>query len=373
LARFWAAEFGEEAGPSPGLLPGLGPLLSQSFGGIGMLELRRNGKSLDRTVAVTFSPLEEEREALKRLLGPGVCIVYLKDCDEVARRESLGKAEVLFCNNFSISEISAEEVSCLKELKFIQTLFAGVDKTPFENLPQGVKMASNAGAFAGPVSEHAMALALTCAKRIFPKSDLMRGGRFDRTPTNRQLSEGLCAIIGFGGIGKALAPKMRALGMEIHAVNRSGGNEDGADRFWSLSEIDALLPLADLTFLSIPLTLQTRGLINRRRLEIMKKDAILVNVARAPIIVRVDLLEHLKANPQFFFGGDVWWREPEGDEALISNDPLFELPNVVPTPHNADRVQGADLVATENASENIRRYLDGQPPQCIVNPRDYMV
>ncbi len=337
------------------------------------MKLEREGKSPERTVAVTFSPSEEEKEVIKRILEPRACLVYLDGCDEVARSDALGKAEVLFCNNFSSSEISVEEVTCLKNLIFIQTLFAGVDKTPFENLPKGIEMASNAGAFAVPVSEHAMALALTCAKRIFPKSDMMRRGRFDRTPTNKNLSGGLCAIVGFGGIGKALGPKMRALGMEIHAVSRSGQVEDGADRFWSLSELDSLLPLADLVVLSIPLTLQTRGLFNRRRLGIMKKDAILVNVARAPIIVREDLFEHLKANPRFFFGGDVWWREPEEDEALISNDPLIELHNVVATPHNADRVQGADLAATEKASQNIRRYLDGQTPQCIVNPLDYLV
>jgi len=338
-----------------------------------MDDLQKKEECPNRTVAVTFDPVEEQKKAINLILEPRARVVYLKNYDSLRRGEVLGRTEILFCDNFASSEISREEVSGCKALKFIQTLYAGVDKTPFENLPKNVHLASNAGAFAGPVSEHTMALTLTCAKKIFPKEDLMRKGRFDRTPSNKQLSGGICVVVGFGGIGRAVAQKMRAFGMAIHVVNRSGGSENGTDRAWSLSDIDTILPFADVVVLSIPLTTETRGLFNRRRLEIMKDDAILVNVSRAPIIIHDDLLEHLQSNPRFFFGSDVWWREPEGEEALLSNDPILGLPNVVATPHNADCVPGAELVATEKASENIRRYLEGKSPQCLVNLNDYLI
>ena len=233
-------------------------------------------------------------------------------------------------------------------------------------------MASNAGTFAEPLAEQVMALVLACAKRLFPKFSGMRAGKFDRASTNRFLSGGTCLIVGFGGIGKAVARRMRALGMKVWGVNRSGRTDEPVDRIGTMGELDAMLPDADVAVLCLPLAAGSRGMIDRKRLESMKPDAILVNVGRGPLVDEEDLYRHLLTRPDFFYGADVWWDEPDGDEPFSLRFPFLDRPNVVGTPHNADRVPGMDLQATAVGARNIRRFLEGELPRNVVNPSDYL-
>ena len=326
---------------------------------------------MDELVAVSFDPVEGGREAILAQLQGLAQVEFLTDLDERARASAVSRAKVLFASHFYPGEIREDEWEAFGALQFIQTLYAGVEKTPFHLVPPGVVLASNAGTFAEPLAEQVLTLALACAKRLFPKFAGMKAGHFDRSPTNRMLGGGTCLIVGFGGIGKAVARRMRALGMTVWGVNRSGTSDEPADRLGTMADLDAMLPAADVVVLCLPLTPQSRGLIGRSRLELMKPDAILVNVGRGALVEEEALYRHLLTRPDFFYGADVWWEEPHGEELFSPRLPILDRPNVVGTPHNADRVPGMDREATEVAARNIRRFLQGERPKNIVNPADY--
>lgn len=327
---------------------------------------------MDNLVAVSFTPVEGGREVILEQLRGLADVVFLADLDPASRASAVGRASVLFASHFYRGEIPDSEWPGFGSLRFIQTVYTGVEKAPFALLPAGAVLSSNAGTFAEPLAEQVMALVLACAKRLFPKFAGMRAGKFDRSPTNRFLSGGTCVVVGFGGIGKAVARRMGAFGMKVWGLNRSGRTDEPVDRIGTMEELDAMLPEADVTVLCLPLTPESRGMIDRERLESMKPGAILVNVGRGPLVDEEDLYRHLLTHPDFFYGADVWWEEPEGDEPFSPRFPFFDRPNVAGTPHNADRVPGMDIEATTVGVRNIRRFLEGEPPRNIVNPSDYL-
>ena len=326
---------------------------------------------MDKLVAVSFEPVEGAREAILAQTQGLAAVAFLKDLSPEARAAAVERADVLFASHFYAGEIPESEWSRFRKLRFVQTVYTGVERAPFSLIPEGAVLACNAGVFAEPLSEQVMLLALACAKRFLPKYGLMKGGTFDRSPTNRLLAGGTCGIVGFGGIGKAVAKRMSALGMKIRAVNRSGRTGEPVEWAGTLDRLDEMLPECDVVVLCLPLTASSRGLVDGRRLALMKEDATLVNVGRGSLVVEEDLYRHLVAHPVFHYGADVWWDEPDADHGFTPRFPFLDLPNVAATPHNGDRIPGIDLEVTTVAARNIRRFLEGEPPANVVNASDY--
>ena len=139
-----------------------------------------------------------------------------------------------------------------------------------------------------------------------------------------------------------------------------------------MEDLDALLGATDILVISLPLTRTTDGLIGRRELSLMKPDAILVNVARGPIIDEDALYEHLEHNPSFSAGIDAWWQEPRGERAFATRRPFLNLPNVIGSPHNSGMVAGSLTEAAARAADNVARHLRGEPIRNLVNLSDYV-
>jgi phosphoglycerate dehydrogenase-like enzyme len=123
---------------------------------------------------------------------------------------------------------------------------AGVDRVPFDQIPDGVAVASNAGAYAEPMAEHVLALALALAKRLPQEHASLARGVFDQETPNRSIRGSLVGILGFGGIGQASARLFQALGAHVHAINRSGRTEALVDQIGTMEDLDALLREADI-------------------------------------------------------------------------------------------------------------------------------
>jgi phosphoglycerate dehydrogenase-like enzyme len=104
----------------------------------------------------------------------------------------------------------------------------------------------------------------------------------------------------------------------------------------------------------------------------MKPTALLVNVARAGIIVQGALYEHLRANPDFSAGIDTWWHEPPLGEGFRTDYPFFDLPNVIGSPHNSSIVAGSHAFAARHAAANVRRYLQSGSLAGTVRREDYL-
>ena len=286
-----------------------------------------------------------------------------------AARAALREASAIMSYN-TLKELRPEELPLISHVKLIQLGAAGIDFIPVGDLPAGVPVASNAGAFSEPMAEHALAMALCAAKRLmFEHAELVHG-RFHQQTQNRMLAGAVCGVFGFGGIGVATARLMRCVGMRVHAINRRGASDEQVDWIGKPEQLDALLAASDVFVVASPLTRATEGIIGERELGLMKPDAILVNLARGEIIDEAALYAHLKANPNFTACIDAWWIEPVRHGRFQMDQPFMQLPNVIASPHNSASVAMARGLGLSRAAANCRRALLGEPVANLIGADD---
>jgi len=324
-----------------------------------------------RLVAVSY-PVDDEFKGINTgVLSADAEVVFTAGLDGQERRQALHEADALI--GFRLGqEVPDGALGVSPRLGLIQLLPAGADGVDFAAVPERLVIASNVGAYAKPIAEHVMAMALALARRLPQRHAALARGEWDQEHLLHTLDGAVCAVLGFGGIGKATAALMRAFGARIHAINSSGRSEEPADFVGTLADLDQVLAAADVAVISLPLTRATRGLIGARELRLMKPDAILVDVARAAIVDERALFEHLSANPEFCAGIDTWWHEPTPHSGFHTDYPFLSLPNVIGSPHNSGIVAGVLQHAARMAAENVRRYLHGEPLTGLVRREDYL-
>jgi len=328
--------------------------------------------NLKKNILVTYTPPEAEKGLYREILEDLAHIHYLHGESGAKRLKLLKEAEVLIALGFSRKEIDPREVSKLQNTQLIQLVYAGADNIPFALVPDGILLASNAGAFAEPIAEHVLALTLALAKKLVPKNKLLQQGTFDRSGLHRELRGGVCGIIGFGGNGREIAKVMQALGMKIYGINRSGRSGGPLDFIGTVADLQMVLEASDVVVVTTPLTSATRNLIGKNQLEWMKDTAILINVGRGDVINQRALYEHLASHPDFCAGIDTWWSEPLKDTAFTLDYPFFDLPNIIGSPHCADHVPRSMPRATRCALENVKNYLRGNNIRGILRREDYL-
>lgn len=322
-------------------------------------------------LAVVFVPKDAERVIVSDVVSGAAEIRYLTDLDGSGRRDVLTRADVVLTRNTG-KELRPEELPLLAHARLIQFLSAGLDYLPLRQLPANVPVAKNAGAWAEPMAEHALAMALAAAKRLVVEHQNLVHGEFNQLTPNKLLRDGICGIFGFGGNGIATARLMRCIGMRIHAINRKGATEQKVDWIGTPDRLEKMLAAADVFLISAPLTTATQGLIGKRQLSIMKEDAILINIARGEIIDEDALYEHLKTHPRFVACIESWWIEPLRHGEFRMNRPFLQLPNVIGSPHNSSSVASAPEVALRYALANCRRALMGETPLNLISADERM-
>jgi glycerate dehydrogenase len=287
------------------------------------------------------------------------------------RGEAIAHADVILSWN-PLREFSEHDYPRMTHARFMQLLSAGADHIPFRLFPETLVVAGNAGAYARPMAEHVMAMTLALAKNLRQGHSKLAAGQFDQFGMNRSLRGSTCAILGFGGIGKATAQLMRAFGVKVLAVNTSGRTDEEVDFIGTLQDLEQVLGRADIVVVSLPLSRSTKGLIGQRELAWMKPDAILVNVARGEIIDEGAFYQHLQSHPAFKAGIDAWWIEPFRHGRFELHHPFLDLPNVLGSPHNSGMVPEAMAEATKQAVENIRHYLTEGPVKGVFRKEEYL-
>src|SRR5438876_7343443 len=273
-------------------------------------------------------------------------------------------------------ELTSENLQKMSGLKFVQSILAGVNHIPFANLNKNVIVSSNAGAYSDEVAEYALALLLSAAKRVVELHVSLRDQKWTLKRTLDEgseitvLREKVLGILGFGGIGSVVGRIAKPFGMQIYAYSRKKSAAKGVKFFTGTSGLTELLKKSHVVVLALPLTGQTASIINAKRLSEMRKDGILVNVARGELVDEKAMYDHLVANPNFRYATDVWWYR-ENRESIKTDYPFLSLPNFIGTPH----VSGPSGLATgrpvQLAVENTIRYLKGLRPRNIVNPEEY--
>jgi phosphoglycerate dehydrogenase-like enzyme len=323
------------------------------------------------TVTVTFAVRPQERAVIADALGETAQPVYLADLDDAGRMHALRHAAALLARDTG-KDLRPGEAQHIESARLVQFLTAGIDFVPLNSLPAGVPVAGNGGAYAEPMAEHALAMILAAAKRLLIEHTALTRGEFNQFTPNRTLTGKVCGILGFGGIGVATARLVRAFGMRVHAINRSGRSEEPTDWIGPVSELDTMLRAANVLIVSTPLTPATKDLIGARELGLMKPDAILVNLARGEVIQEAPLFAHLQAHPAFSACIDAWWIEPVRHGTFRVDHPFLTLPNVIGSPHNSASVPGMTEAALRRALANIRRALAGETPMYVLPPDQLM-
>ena len=319
-----------------------------------------------KNILVTYKTNEKEKEFYRNFFKDNV-ISFLDDYTETDEKEKiLLESEIIIAWN-PTKELEKFNKSLFRNFHFIQLLSAGYDHLKFDMFPDKCLIAANQGAYAPPMAEHTVAMILALAKKLRLHHNRMAEGKFEQLKSiTKQIKGATIGIIGFGSIGKEVTKLMRSFDVKIMALNTSGKTTEEVDFIDTLDDLDYLLIHSDFVVISIPLTDETEGLIGKRELELMKNDAILINVARGPIIKEKDLYEHLKNHPDFSAGIDAWWIEPFKFGQFKINYPFFELPNLTGSPHNSAIVENILIEGAGKAAENVERFLSNEEIKGVV-------
>jgi D-3-phosphoglycerate dehydrogenase len=248
-------------------------------------------------------------------------------------------------------------------VKLWQVLGTGLDHTDVATiLANGIPLANTPGQFSSiALAEHALFLMLIFSKRFFESQASVRN-RILCAPMNDELHGKTLALVGLGASGRELARRAKAMGMRILAIDVAPVSDQvreecGLTFFGAAADLPRLLSEADYLSIHVPLISSTRHMIDEAALKQMKASAVLINVARGEIVEERALLEALKAGRLRGAGLDVFAREP-----VDPQHPLFQLPNVVATPHVAGVTFGTSRRRAEAVVENLERIEQGLPP-----------
>jgi len=325
----------------------------------------------EHLVAVSYPVTEDYTTITEQVLDGQASVAYLRTMPDAERLAVLSQADALITWNPG-RELPSAALEQAAVPRFVQLLSAGADGVDFSKIPAHVIVAGNVGAYARPIAEHVLAMTLALARRLPERHAELARGEFNQDEPLITLDGAVCAVLGFGGIGKATAALMRALGARIQAVNTSGQTSEPVEFVGTMADLDKVLAAADVLVISLPLTNTTRGVIGARELALMKPTAIIVNVARGAIIDEGALYKHLREQPQFGAGIDAWWHEPRRGKTFRVDFPFFDLPNLLGSPHNSGIVPGVMESAASMAAENVLRYLRGQPVTGVMRREDYI-
>jgi phosphoglycerate dehydrogenase-like enzyme len=243
-------------------------------------------------------------------------------------------------------------------LRWIQLLTAGYDGLSFHGVPPWVSVSNAGDCYSPVVAEHGMALLLALVRRLPEIASNQARHAFDRSMQARltALDGGTLAIIGFGSIGREIAQRARAFGMRIIGVSRSARPDPLADEMRPIGELTAVLGRADAVVLAVPFSAETRHLIGAAELAACKRSALIVNVARGGVLDPVALGDALRQGRIGGAGLDVTEPEP-----LPPDDPLWDCPNLIVSPHIAG-FGGRRVLAclAEVVAGNYQRFRDGK-------------
>ena len=308
------------------------------------------------TVLVTYDPPAGERAVISETLGDGTDVHFLSDLDAHGRTLVLASADALLSWSPG-RDLQPGELTGATRLRLLQLLSAGADTVDFATVPDDVIVAANVGAYAQPMAEHVLGMALALAKRLPANHARLAAGEYPADPETSELRGAVAGIVGFGGIGRACADLLRPRACASTRSTRRDTPTPTSNSRVAPGDLERVLRASDVVVVAIPLTRDTRGLIGARELTWMKPTAVLINVARAAVIDEAALYDHLVASPRFSAGIDVWWDEPERGAAFHPRFPFLDLPNVLGSPHNSGIVPGMMERAAGDAARNVARFL----------------
>jgi len=240
-----------------------------------------------------------------------------------------------------------------KQLKWIHALSAGVEELNIPPLLDSSIILTNSKGIHGiPVSEHVFAMLLSFTRGLQQFEQNQQAKLWKRAYTD-ELYEKTLAIIGLGSIGREIAKKAKAFSMNVVATKRENTAEIFVDRLYNPAELKDMLTVADYVIVALPLVPETENYITREHFSVMKKTAYFINIARGGVVVEGDLIAALQEEQIKGAGLDVFATEP-----LPATSPLWDLPNVIITPHVAAMSPYYLDRAIKLLADNLSRFLE---------------
>lgn len=273
------------------------------------------------------------------------------------------KKEDVHDRDIIIGNIPLDFVPYANNLKWLQLNMSGYEGYP-EAVKNGVFVTNTRGAFGLAISEHMIGMLLMLIKKLHRYRDNQRESLWHDEGGVTSIEDATVLTVGLGNIGSDFARKVKAMGAYTIGIRRNISEKpDYIDEIYTLSELDKLLPRADVVALSVPSNDETKKLMNKERLALMKQGAVLMNVGRGNAIDTDALYEAVHAG-RIMAALDVTDPEP-----LPENHPLWRERDALITPHisgfyhlpqTVDRIIGI-------ATENLTRFLNGEALKNVVN------
>lgn len=238
----------------------------------------------------------------------------------------------------------------LASLRFIQLTSAGLDRVPLEKIrDRGIRLYNARGVYSAPMAEFALAGVLALCKRLPCFLDRQKTRIWEKRRDLWELAGRRVTLLGCGSVGTECARRFGALDCAVTGVDLFPREDPAYAAILPLEALDGLLPETDVLILTLPLTPETRGLMDARRLGLMREGAILVNIARGAVVDEAALIGALADGKLAGAVLDVFETEP-----LPETSPLWTLENVILTPHNSFVGEGNGPRLSRLILENLR-------------------
>lgn len=298
----------------------------------------------------------KDKMDLVKALGFNVKVI---DERNITYSESLRNIEVLVCYN----PFNAINIKLMKSLKWIQLSSIGIDQLPFEAVKQtGIMITNNKGGYSIAMSEWVVMNILQLLKNSPYLYKNQKNKIWKMDTSILELYGKTVGFIGTGTIATEAAKRLQGFGVDILGLNTTGKDVNYFNQCFRLSDIDTMLSKCDVVILTIPSTKETYHLINEERLNNFKDKAILINVARGNILDENSLIKALTSKKLKGAALDVFDEEP-----LDNNSELWNLDNVIITPHNSWISEMRNERRWSVIYENLKRYAKGEALINLVN------
>jgi phosphoglycerate dehydrogenase-like enzyme len=320
-----------------------------------------------RSVVLFGYNAAERADDLRPLLASEWRIVPVPEgADRATMAGAFAEAEAMFTHRFD------SELPPVPRLKLLQVPGAGYDPIDLAAVPKGCAVC-NVHEHETGIAEYVLLGMLEWTIGVAAMDRQLRRGDWTgsalKGPFHGELAGKTLGIIGFGHIGREVAIRARAFGMRLGAITRTPRPSELVDWVVPMSELDARLPDCDFLLIACPLTAETRGLIDSRRLALMRRSAVLINVARGDIVAEDALYAALKGKTIAGAVLDTWYVYPSASEPNPhpSRRPFHELANVIMTPHASGWTDKLLDRRWRVMAENLDRLANGQELRNVVH------
>jgi phosphoglycerate dehydrogenase-like enzyme len=258
--------------------------------------------------------------------------------------------------------LSDEQLDAAESLEWVQAMNAGVDTYPTDRLAErGVTLTNSSGIHAEQIGQQVLGYLLLFERRIYEGMRQQRAGEWSRYDAG-ELGDETLGVVGLGAIGGRVAEFGQTMGMDVVGTKRDPSTAPAAvDDCYPPEDLAPVLDRSDYLVVACPLTDETRGLIGEAELARLDDDAVLVNIARGPIVDQDALIAALRDDTLRGAALDVSDPEP-----MPEDSPLRSMPNVVMTPHVAGSTPYYFDRAVELFARNYRAYVEGDPLENVI-------